>query len=385
LLADLHISRADLIQAHQIANPQVSTLFPVGPKQWELTLLVPLDVLMLRPHRVAAAQLESHRVAQRLVQDGLNVIRDVRTAYADVVQAEQELALAQQGTELRDEMARIAKARLDAGAVSELGVSSIHLDAMFSEEQVIRTSASVDLYREKLRFLLGVESTDLEISTMPLPDVPDVDFDLDELVAEAIESRPDLRSLKMAYASAVKRARLARCDYLNISGALPDINGDGDKGLEAGPGVRLAIPIFNQNQGAIARAEAEVERFRRRYAEQRDSVALEVRQAFTRLVQAQQELSIWRDRIVPHAESAVESARKALEEDGVSLLLVQATIRQLLSGQQGELQEAVDVRRAVAELERSVGRRLFEESELSAESEDALPKRRDVNVEEMMP
>ena len=35
LLADLQITRADIIQAAQLQNPQVTTMFPLGPKQWE--------------------------------------------------------------------------------------------------------------------------------------------------------------------------------------------------------------------------------------------------------------------------------------------------------------------------------------------------------------
>ena len=66
LLADLDITRADVIQAAQLDNPQIMTLFPIGPKQWEFALRAPLDVLWLRPIRVAAAQLESARVAERL-------------------------------------------------------------------------------------------------------------------------------------------------------------------------------------------------------------------------------------------------------------------------------------------------------------------------------
>ena len=83
LLADLQITRADVIEAAQLQNPQVMTLLPVGPKQWEFTLNLPLDVLWLRPIRLAAAQLEANRIAERLSQDGLNVVRDVRFAWID--------------------------------------------------------------------------------------------------------------------------------------------------------------------------------------------------------------------------------------------------------------------------------------------------------------
>jgi len=378
LLADLHITRADLIQAYQLANPEISTMFPVGVKQWELTLMVPLDVLVLRPHRVAAAQIESRRVAQRLVQDGLNVVRDVRCAYVDLALAQQRLELVEEGLQLRNQLARMAEARLQAGAVAELDVSAMRLDALFGKEEAMRTAREVDLARERLRFLLGVESEDIMIEPTCLAEVPPVEIDVDTLVDEAVSSRPDLRAVKLAFVAACERARLARFDYFNIWGALPDINSKGKKGFEAGPGLRLTIPIFNQNQGAIARAEAAVERLRRRYAKLRDSAALEVRQAHTRLMQAQEGLSVWREQVVPRADEAVAAARKGLEEDSVSLLSVLETTRQLLDAEHRELEAAADVHRAVAELERSVGRHLldmFDESVIrEAVEEIPLPE-----------
>lgn len=361
MLADLKITRADVIQAHQLANPEVSTMFPVSVKQWELALTVPLDVLLLRPHRVEVAQWESQRVAERLVQDGLDVVRDIRVAYADLVLARQRLELAENFSRLRSELLRIAEARLEAGAVAELDVTTMRLDSLFSEEEVARTTHDVDLAREKLRFLIGVESTGFEVEPTEPAEVPSGEFDVDALVGEAMASRPDLRAVEMAVTAACEREHLAHYDYLNFSGILPDINGKGQKGFEAGPGLRIMLPIFHQNQGAIARAEAEVERLRRQYATLRDTASLEVRQAHTRWLQARQGLEIWRGRVVPQAEAAVTSARKALEEDGVSLLLVLETTRQLLNARQRELQAATDVGHAIAELERSVGRCLINE------------------------
>jgi len=86
-------------------------MFPLGPKQREFVLNVPLDVLWLRPIRVSAAESESHRVVERLVQDGLNVVRDVRVAYLNWQLAIQRALLAAQGAILRNEVARIAEAR----------------------------------------------------------------------------------------------------------------------------------------------------------------------------------------------------------------------------------------------------------------------------------
>jgi cobalt-zinc-cadmium efflux system outer membrane protein len=361
LLADLGIARADVIAAAQLQNPQINTMFPLGPKQWEFTLMVPVDMLWLRPLRVAAAQLESQRVAERLVQDGLNAVRDARLAYIDWLLAIERAKLAQEGAALRGEFARIAEARLAAGAVAELDVSATRLDAAIGEGDAVRAASDVEIAQDQLRFLLGIHLTPI----MPRPpdegatraEVP-LEMDVEGLVAEAVGSRPDLRAAQLAVVAAEERANLANHDYWNIAALLPDINSQGRQGFEAGPGLQFSLPLFHHNEGAIARAEADAERLRRQYTRMRDAAALEVRRAHAQLLQARQELRIWEEQIIPQADAAVTSARRALEEDGVSLLLVLETSRQLLTAQGRALDAEAQVRRAIAELERSVGRRL---------------------------
>ena len=195
LLADLRIAQADVIQAAQVLNPRVTTMLPLGPKQWELALQVPIDVLWLRPIRVSAAELESHRVAERLVQDGLNAIRDVRVAYIDWQLAIERAELTERGAQLRQDVARIAEARLAAGDVAELDVTAIRVDALSVKGDALRAARAADLAREQLRYVLGLQLADYELHPSPPTDLPQTfEFDIDHLVADAVSSRPDLRS-----------------------------------------------------------------------------------------------------------------------------------------------------------------------------------------------
>ena len=100
---------------------------------------------------------------------------------------------------------------------------------------------------------------------------------------------------------------------------------------------------------------------------------MEIRQAHIQYLQAKRDLEIWRDQILPQASQAVTSSRKALEEDAVSLLLVLETTRQLLNAQQREREADAQMRRAIAELERSVGRRLVDGVFHDSASVEALP------------
>ena len=86
-LAALGFARADVLQAGLLSNPVFSILFPLGAKQLEFALKLPAEALLLRPKRLDVARLEGDRIAERLVQSGLDVVRDVRIGWAEARRA----------------------------------------------------------------------------------------------------------------------------------------------------------------------------------------------------------------------------------------------------------------------------------------------------------
>lgn len=373
LLADVGLSRADVMEAHQLTNPHFSTAFPVGVKQLEFTLYLPLEAFWLRPRRLAAAQRSSQQTASRLVQDGLDLIRDVRVAYSDLALAEDRRRIAEKSVELSGRIAELAEARLRAGSASELDVTAARIDSLLQQQQWVRRLHEVDLARQRLRLLLGTPLTEIELDRSTPPPMFELECEVDELVDRALESRPDLQAAQAACAAARHRARLARHDYLGISAMLPDANGKGEKGFEAGPGLTFTIPVFHQNQGAIARADAEVDRAERRCRTLGETIAMEVHGAHTRLAQAREELHTWEEAIVPTVEEAVCQSEKAYENGGASLLLTLETGRRLLDSEVRQAEASAELGRAVAELERSVGRRVFETPSAAVAAMEQLP------------
>ena len=67
--------------------------------------------------------------------------------------------------------------------------------------------------------------------------------------------------------------------------------------------------------------------------------------------------------ILPALETAVKQAEKSFQNGDTNLLLMLEASRRLVEAQIRTAEVTADLRRARAELERSVGRRLFEEAE----------------------
>ena len=355
-LADLGLSRADLVQAGMLPNPTLSMLFPVGAKPFELTAKYPLEAFWLRPRRVAAAKLDYERTAQRLVQSGLDLVRDVRLACADLGLANQRLRLAETTEKLNRDIAAQAQARLRAGEASELEVATANTDTLQAREQFARASHDARLARERLRFQmgLGVEHWQTGFEDPPLS--LDLNRDVSVLVTNALAVRPDLRAAELGLEAAGKRLGLAKAEIYTFTIALnaKEVGAD----FLAGPGLDIPIPIFNQNQGGIAQAQAKFEKAARQYITVRDRIVLEVRDAHTRLAQAQESHEQWQKNILPPLEESARLAEKSYAAGNVTYLFVLENNRKISDARLKAATAASDVRRARAELERSVGQRL---------------------------
>jgi cobalt-zinc-cadmium efflux system outer membrane protein len=372
-LADLGFTNAELIQAGLLTNPTFSVLFPLGHKQLEFTTTLPLEALWLRPRRMAVAEADSERVAERLVQNGLDVVRDVRLAFAEVTRVTQRSQLATEAANLHGRIAELADARVRAGDASALEISAARIEAQRAREESVRQTQELVLARVRLRALLGHVFAEGEFHFEEASEIPRVDFNVYVLVSDALAARPDVRAAEISVDAACGRAGLAQLEYLAVAGLIPDVNGDGEKGFEAGPGLQLTLPIFHRNDGGIARAEAEIERSQSHLDTVRSRVALEVREAQTRYVQACEQVAIWQEQILPPAEEALRQAGKAFENGDAPLLIVLETTRQLLDARARTVDAEANLRRAWAELERSVGRRLSGEPGPSLSQPESSP------------
>ena len=359
-LADLRLSWADVVQAGQLTNPDLQFLFPLGPKQAEATLTVPLEFLWLRGRRLGAARAASDRTVEQLVQAGLDLVRDVRLAYAELALAHRRQALTSEAADLRQRVADLAAARVRAGDAAPLDAVTARADAVRARQDAARLAYDASVAEERLRALLGLGGDRAAIQLVaeePGKDSGWVDAPADTLVERAVEDRPDVRGAELAVASAKQRAKLARTELFNFA-AVADYNQRGSDGAEAGPGLKMTLPLFNLNQGNIARADAELQRALAQKDTLRDRIILEVREAHARSAQARQDLQAWRTQLLPALREAVRLSERAYQAGETPFVQVLDANRQLLDGQVREAQVEADLRRARAELERAVGRRL---------------------------
>ena len=357
LLTELGIAQGDLIQAGLLPNPEVAYFFEVPQKPFKYALEMPLEAFWLRPIRIASAGRESARVCERLTQGGLDLIRDVRQAYADVLLAKGRLQVAEEAVRLRSRTAEFAESRLQAGDVGVQEAATARIDALRAKQDAVRVAYDVTLAEERLRNLLGTgdDRSPLQLDESPPP--ARTDLDVETLTAEALATRPDALAAAESAAGAAERLRLSQLNWVRFLGILDATSGRGT-GHEFGPAFRVTLPLFNRNQGNIARAQAEWERAERQRRTVHNQIVLDVHQAQLRYVQACVEMDVLDNQVRPEVENAIRRAESAYREGATPYVVVLETTRQLLDSRLRQEELKAELRRAWAELERSVGRRL---------------------------
>ena len=353
-LLAMGFARADLIEAGLLRNPVLSLLFPLGPKQFEATLNLPFDFFWQRPKRVAAAKLNAELVADNLIQHGLNLIREVKVAYTELVFTRERAKIIAEETALHNEIAVIASVRLRVGDISALEETAFRLEAARTQEASVRFTRDAKLAEEKLKTLLGLGLQESPLQLVLTPASSESDPEPSDLLNIAFAARPDLRAAEIAIEAAGRRVGWERSKILNLTATL-DANGEGKEGFEMGPGLQLELPILNQNNGKILRALTELEQAVRQYLAVKHKIAREVREAHTQYRAAQQVLNILQVDILPPAKTAAKNAEEAYSIGEISYLELLAFKRQFLDSCLRKAEAEADMRRAEANLGFSTG------------------------------
>ncbi len=326
---ELPQAQADVLTAGLRNNPlvYVDTQFipyqpfgdrrPGGPTQYDVNITYPVDVSGKRRARVAVA-VAAKKVLEAQFQDvARRQIGNLYRGFVDL-QAARVGLLAIEGMVARQE-AILERVRKGQGPKepSRLEVDRLVLELAKSRAGMHDARDALTDAQEALGLLLALPEEDVSRLLprgrlrLPHPEPPS----MEEAIAAAKQSRPDLASLRLGVRRADSEIRLARANRVDDVYFFYDpftfqdnrpyrAQGAGSWGL----GVTFPVPLFNRNQGNIAKArtnlaqtEAEVVALERR-------VAAEVRQAHREFAAARQALALVETSVVAPARDATARA-----------------------------------------------------------------------------
>jgi len=360
--ASLGIAQADLVEAGLLDNPVFSLTWYHGDagSMPELSIVQDfIGLLSLSARRKvgeAGADRATFAVAGRIVE----VASEVQAQYYTVVGDAQALELAQQVVTATEAAAELAQRQRSAGNLSRRDQALQQAFYAQTLLDVAQAQANLAADREKLNRMLGLWGTDTRWRIPDhLPAVPPDLPGLADVEARAIAQRLDLAAAKKQAESAAHALNLTRqFRYLGPFGIGVAYKREPDLGTFVGPALEIGLPIFNQSQARVARAEAELMRSQQHVTALAVDIRSQAREARTRVAVAHQVLSHYRSVLLPLQETIVSETQK--QYNGMLV-----GVYDLLLSKQSQVQTARqyvaatrDFWLAWADLERAVGARV---------------------------
>ncbi len=350
-LGQLGIARGEVLQAGQIKNPNFYVLFPIGLRQLEVRLFWAFSELLARPHRLAIAALKARQTANKLIQNGLTLTRDTQVAFANLFQNQKALPLAKSKADLMEKLSEINQARLELGDTSEMERKQTQIDSLAARDQLNRLRYDGQVFHHRLIALLGIDNNTNFYLSEEVPLYYEV-RGIDDLLKIAFESSPELRMAEIDIKSAGQQIGLEQSSIFNFIGILDKRAMDN----QLGPGISMDLPIFNQNEGGITRAEAQLETAGKQYVAIREKIKLAVRETHTQYLAALEGWELFNRQVLPQQEARVLLSAQALEKGDIAYMTLLEAKRQWIDAQLRQIEVMGDLMRKTADLGISIGR-----------------------------
>jgi cobalt-zinc-cadmium efflux system outer membrane protein len=274
---------------------------------------------IFQPNRVRAAK-DQTAVVRSLVSDSeRQLVFNVSLQFVDVLLAESTLEFAQQDLDSFQKTVDISKERFRVGDISEGDFLKIKLQLLQFQSDVSAAKLAKLQSLAALRQLLGFETVPDDYDVQGTLDYQPVHAELNGLKNVAAMNRPDLRAAQQAVTAAESQLALQKAN------GKMDITGTFDYSHTAGASsgsffYNMPLPIFNRNQGEIARAQFAITQAREQASETTQQVSTDVVQAFANLQTNDQIIQLYQGGYVEQAKQSRDISEYAYRKGAASLL-----------------------------------------------------------------
>ena len=409
-------SRAEVVQSGLLSNPSLSlnVRFPEGGGRSDLMVNFGQELVELWqiPVRKRVAQAKLDETVQMVLERAVELAAAAKTQCFNVIALQQQLETVNKQVELIERSLHLAQQRFTAGETGLLDVNLVRANLLEVQIMQINTQRDLKNAEASLARVLGLSRWDAAwkltdsldglraAASMPAsrPATPEPPAGDADMITLAMRQRFDARA-------AEARVRTAEAEYrrqvLNVfpsimagaeververralpgrkiladtarssiqSGALtaPTIQSRAERDRERrqiidallGPTLQITLPIWDQNQAQIAKANFEAQQRRKEYEDLLDEVAGQVRIASATARTADQLVQFYREQSLPLAQRNIDAAQRAYEAGEQSIVALIEAQDSLITQQRAFINAARDRALARTELERVLGGRV---------------------------
>jgi outer membrane protein, heavy metal efflux system len=344
---ELGIGRAGVLQATLLPNPSGTFDYgalisgPATSSSIAASLSEDIVAIITRGPRIKSAEAHVAQVDADQLWREWQVAQKARQLALDIYWDDRAIALItrEQGL-LGSEIAQVRKAVRTGNLTLSALAPLLSADASAAQSLVTLQIGRLKNW-QALDGMMGLDpNVRFPIAEPRFQRLP---LQVESLVDTLPGRRPDLLALQFGYRSAeedVRTAILGQFPPLTLGGTY---GSDTSKVVTAGPSFGFALPIFDRNQGHIAKAQATRALLREQYRAQLDKAVGNIRALVAQIRQLSSNLALVR-KAAASARALAETARRAYDQHNLDQ-------RSLTDYERTALQRAVEV----VDIERQLG------------------------------
>ncbi|MEZ5384407.1 MAG: efflux transporter outer membrane subunit [Prosthecobacter sp.] len=251
-----------LAAEHQRTSENMPSAFPLNGLQYNgpsynapLQLGWELDLWGKLRRQVEGTRLDAAAAGDAVHNVLLGIQAEVAMNYFRLRTLDSEIRLVREAVGLRNEALKIATARVQAGAGSELEQAQAETEVASAEAEISSLQAQRDQLENLIAMLIGTSATNFRISVSPVslsspPSIPS------GMPSDLLERRPDISQAERALHAATARIGVAKAQFfpsVKLLGRGGFLSGDIDMLFEPtsllwSVGPSISVPLFSGNK-----------------------------------------------------------------------------------------------------------------------------------------
>jgi outer membrane protein, heavy metal efflux system len=309
-----------------------------------------------RPRRLGAARDQTAVTSAQVADAERTLAFNVGQQFVSVLLAESTLQFSLEDLQSFQQTVDISEAQLKAGYIGEGDYLKIKLQLLqfqtdVSSARLARVQALVSM-----RELLGYNAVPADYDVIGDLTYQPLKATVEDLQMKAVDMRPDLRAAKLWITAAQSQVLLAKAN------AKVDVNGTFDYTHVSGENtasmfVNFALPIFNRNQGEIARTGYALTQAQELQQSASDAVLSDVANAYEAVRSNDEVVQLYTSGYLKQAQDSRDISEYAYKRGATSLLDFLDAERSYRSVQLAYRQALGSYMTALEQLKEAVGTR----------------------------
>jgi outer membrane protein, heavy metal efflux system len=344
-------------QFFPLFNPgQFSTDYLENQAQFDVGIGYLFERGRKRQHRLQAAKDQTAVTRSQTDDSERTLIFNTGQQFIAVLLAESTVELSERDAESFQQTVRISEDRYKAGDMSESDLLKIKLQLLQFQSDLSAAKLSKIQALAALRQLLGFESVPDDYDVQGELDYQPVTASVEDLKGLAGRSRPDLRAAQEGVTAARSQEALMRAN------GKKDLNVTFDythtAGINSGAFFfNIDLPIFDRNQGEIARARYAIIQSEEQAIETAQQVSTDVVDAYAALKSNDEIIRLYRGGYVDQAQQSRDITEYAYKRGAASLLDFLDAERTYRANQLAYRQALASYMTALEQMRQAVGTR----------------------------